>query len=145
MSDFSAFFPTIVALACVSTVAIVSTNFSKKSSYSAQNAVLVIALAIGAAYLRSHERELASLVAAFKGIPEETRFVLSVVIIAISYFGGSLFLGKGESESSGSSSATSNATPASCDYVTTFEVPAMLPADDKVMFEEAFERYLYCQ
>jgi hypothetical protein len=50
MSDFSAFFPTIVALACVSTVAIVSTNFSKKSSYSAQNAVLVIALAIGAAY-----------------------------------------------------------------------------------------------
>lgn len=128
------FFPSIAALAAVSLIVIV-TNARKVVQFQ----LIAVAAAAAAAFLRGHLTETADLLLAFKNLSEETRFAVSVLVIAVSYFGASLYL-QGDSESSRDSTNILD-MPALCDSVTSFDVPASLPKDDKVLFDEAFHRF----
>lgn len=131
----SVFFPSIAALAFVSIVVII-TNQSKKP---VQFQVLAVALAAAAAYLRGHSTEATALVQTFKSLSEEIRFAVSILVITVVYFGGSLYLKSGDDTTSDSKGMLD--MPSLCDSVTTFDVPSSLPKDDKVLFEQSFERF----
>ena len=134
MSEILAvFFPSIAALAAVSLIVIV-TNTRKVVQFQ----LIAVAAASAAAFLRGHLTETADLLQAFKNLSEESRFAVSVLVIAVSYFGASLYL-QGDNDSARDSTNILD-MPALCDSVTSFDVPSSLPKDDKVLFDEAFHR-----
>jgi hypothetical protein len=85
----------------------------------------------------------------FVRLSVETRFCLSLVLVGVVYFGGAMYIAAPEETeaaakvaevASPASAENVFATPASVDTSVTFEVPATLPADDKVFFEEMLDK-----
>lgn len=101
-----------------------------------------VAVALGGSivYLRSHGAVLNTLWSVFDLLPPNTKFVLSLATICLVYLGGGFYAIPAAGEDADSSAAASE-TPATSDHVITFDVPDSLPADDKVFFEQMFERF----
>jgi hypothetical protein len=115
-----------------------------------QSTLFATVVAAGLAYVISNQDP--NLIAAwtmFVRLSVETRFCLSLVLVGVVYFGGAMYIAAPEeteavanvAEAANTTSAVDVfATPASVDTSVTFDVPATLPADDKVFFEEMLDK-----
>ena len=71
---------------------------------------------------------------AFNALPNPLKFILSILVVTGTYFGGALYLAN-------IYSSPADETPASCDEATDFDVPKNLPEDDKKLFEECLTKF----
>jgi len=67
---------------------------------------------------------------------------LAVVAIAMTYFGGAMYVAAPERSDDAAGTATLS-TPASCDCVVGFDVPAVLPENDKEFFEQYLNKLFH--
>lgn len=77
---------------------------------------------------------------AFKALDDDIKFTLAAVIIAITYFGGAMYVTALSSSSSNSSKSSKSVSPAILDNETSYTVPSNLPADDKELFLSSFDQ-----
>lgn len=83
--------------------------------------------------------QLLNVWSAFASLAFEIRFCIAVVLIAIVYFGGAMYVISPDDLTD--SSCYTVGYPASCDAKVGFEIPFLLiPDDDKTFFEQMFER-----
>lgn len=87
----------------------------------------------------NNKDDLKSLWASFAGLSQETRFCLAVIAIAATYFGGAMYVAAPEKDEEVAADV-SLATPASCDTSVGFDVPSVIPQDDKVFFEQFLDK-----
>lgn len=142
--------PFLGALAIASLVILISNSFTKLNKIFFQATAFGAILAASLTYMIGHEDpQLAFLWAQFIALTLETKFCLSLAIVGAVYFGGAMYLAAPEEAESSESSAAPKSpmdaakvfrTPASIDTAVTFQVPAHLPADDKVFFEEMLDK-----
>ena len=83
------------------------------------------------AYLTKHQQYNA-IINTYKSLHDEVKYALSVLIICIVYFGGTMYM------AAPVYAADILDTPASVDNNTTFLVPAKLPESDKDLFNDMF-------
>lgn len=139
---FHVFVPTLAAVGAASIVVIISSFF--KGDYVAiiQSLVFSGAMSGAVAFLAQSPQaaqDLQRVFTAFKGMSDQNQLAVAVVIIGFIYFGASLYVTAG-----GTTNATPTAleTPASIDTVVDFIAPSTLPADDKEVFDQMFDRYV---
>lgn len=142
--------PFLGALALASLVVLISNSFTKLNKIFFQATVFAAILAASLTYMIGHQDpELMSLWERFIALTFETKFCLSLVIVGSVYFGGAMYLAAPQdAEDSDNTTVTKVApnpakifrTPASIDTAVTFHVPATLPVDDKVFFEEMLDK-----
>lgn len=75
-----------------------------------------------------------------KALGGEAKFCVSLLIVALVYFGGAMYIAPPDmiDDSAAESGAGAAAMPASCDAQIGFVVPASLPANDKEFFQQRF-------
>ncbi len=142
--------PLVAAIALSSIIVLISTSFTKMNKMLFQATLFATVIAGGIAYVISNQDP--NLVAAwtlFVRLSVETRFCLSLVLVGTVYFGGAMYIAAPEEAEIVAHHAESASpahaahvfdTPASVDTSVTFDVPATLPADDKVFFEEMLDK-----
>lgn len=140
--------PLLSAMALASLIILISTSFRKMNKVYFQATVFAATVAAALTYMISHEDpRLAAAWATFTALSVETRFCLSIILVGAVYFGGAMYITapEGSGVPSKPHKISKNArdiyrTPACVDNSITFEVPATLPADDKVFFEEMLDK-----
>lgn len=135
--------PTLGALSVASVVVIASLALGKTKKVIFQFFAFGVSLAACVAYLvnNADKHKLSAAWRAFAALPAEVRFVVSLLAIIISYFGGAMYVAPEEQQSRSSTSAKAIfATPASCDTVITFEEPKGFPSDDNKFFEKFLDK-----
>ncbi len=134
--------PCILALALTSFVILVSNSFSGLQKILFQSLMFGLGLSGSIAFLFGNNKDdLKTFWALFAGLSQETRFCLAVIAIAATYFGGAMYVAAPEKSDEESELAVSHlATPASCDTNVGFDVPSVIPEDDKVFFEEFLDK-----
>lgn len=135
----SGIIPSLGALAVTSFFVLVGNQLQGQQKATFQFGTVAVSLAGCVAYLRSNSSVLSGLWAVFGLLPPNTRFILSLAIVCVVYLGGGFYaiVPGGEDVDA----AADCETPATSDYVITFEVPDVLPEDDKVFFEQMFDRF----
>lgn len=107
-----------------------------------QSSIFGVGLAASVSYLLAHNsQDLKAFWTAFANLSQETRLSLAVVAIAATYFGGAMYVAA--PERSDDDKGVNLATPASCDVVVGFDVPAVLPESDKEFFEKYLDKYVF--
>lgn len=142
--------PLLSAMALASLIVLVSTSFTKMNKVYFQATLFAATVAAGLSYMIAHEDpKLQAAWATFVALSVETRFCLSLVLVGAVYFGGCMYIAAPDETDAGAVKvlkvSPKNArelfrTPASVDTAVTFDVPATLPADDKVFFEEMLDK-----
>ncbi|KAJ1414630.1 isoprenoid synthase domain-containing protein [Ochromonadaceae sp. CCMP2298] len=130
--------PFLGALALASLAVLVSNAFSKVNKVIFQATVFSAGIAGGIAYLLQDTQGLAEAWAALLSLSTQSRFCLSLVLIGTVYFGGAMYLASPDADLG--LGAEADGFPATCDASTSFDVPAVIPADDKLFFEEMFDQ-----
>lgn len=130
--------PSLGALAVTSLVILVSNSYKGTKKIAFQTFFFISGLAGGLTYLmmRKDEFKVSSFLRAFTGLPDDVKLALSIVVIAVSYFGGAMYIGG----PSGADSTASIDMPASCDRAVDFTLPATMAEDDTVFFEQMFHK-----
>mmetsp|Transcript_104076 Transcript_104076/g.204131 ORF Transcript_104076/g.204131 Transcript_104076/m.204131 type:complete len:494 (-) Transcript_104076:72-1553(-) len=140
--------PLVGAMALASLIVLVSTSFTKMNKVYVQATLFAAAVAAGVSYLFSHQDP--NLIIAwntYAALSVETRFCLSLILIGAVYFGGSMYIAAPEEAETvvmdhghAASVLSVFRTPACVDTSVSFDVPAELPQDDKVFFEEMLDK-----
>lgn len=132
--------PSFAALIGTSTLVVLSSIFSNKKKFI--SFIFTVTLSLSFFVVIKNEKDFDALWWNFCQLKEELRFVLSVLIISVVYFGGSFFTTTPQNKLSNKKDnyASYGGSPACSDDVTTFEVPPVLPDSDAVLFEEIFVR-----
>lgn len=134
--------PFLTVLAGASFVVFISHNFSGAKKVLFISGVFAIAAAVAVSSVLSHADELKVIWDQYLRLSKDLKMALAVVIVAATYFGGALYAAGGNPESD---VTTLLATPASCDNVTEFDVPAIAETekDDKAFFEGMLKKYAF--
>lgn len=140
--------PLLSAMALASLIVLISTSFRKMNKVYFQATVFAATVAAAVVYMISHEDpRLQAAWTTFTALSVETRFCLSIVLVGAVYFGGAMYITAPDHSGVPAKpyKMSKNArdiyrTPACVDNSITFEVPATLPADDKVFFEEMLDK-----
>lgn len=142
--------PFFGALAISSIVILISSALNKESKVLLQAACFSAGACFAVTYLTSAAGESGQLQSAwgeFKALGGQAKFCLSLLVVALVYFGGAMYIASpdmiGEGDASSSSAASATQMPASCDNQIGFVVPDTLPADDKEFFQQRF--YVICE
>jgi hypothetical protein len=134
--------PVLLVLASASIITIISSLFRGDRAILVQVLFFGGALAASIQYLRtSASKELNAFLTLASVIGDDIKVALTVVGVALVYFGGSFYLTAGESRSAGGPVSDSS-TPASCDVAISFDVPSSLPDSDQELFEQTFDRFI---
>lgn len=134
--------PTIVALAVTSLVVLVSNSFSGLQKIIVQSSVFGFGLAVSVVYLFAYSGDgLSKFWESFVALTPEVRFVLAIVMISVTYFGGAMYVASPEKSHESKKVEVLSSFPASCDKCVSFDVPLVIPSDDKIFFEEFLEMY----
>lgn len=131
--------PVAVAMGLTSTTIILSNSLPGDKKLIFQSSIFAIALAASFMFLSNTydaSGDLKAAAKAFGNLDSEVRLAISIMLISVTYFFGGIYLGFSDTNGPGVSSTT----PASCDQITTFEVPSSLPSDDKEVFQMMFDR-----
>ena len=132
--------PVVIALALASVSTVGLSLFLKGEKLAlAQTALFVAAVAAGSYRLSQDLKLLDPLIVAFAALNQELQIALSVTIVSVVYFGGSFYAIAADSAVN-TASEKGISTPASIDSVVEFDIPSSLPADDKVLFEQVFDK-----
>jgi farnesyl diphosphate synthase len=136
--------PTLTAVTLTAFVVLISNALaSQKQKILLQMAVFGSAFSVSVALLIGHANSRDGLKQtwdAFEALPAEIRFAISVVAIAVAYFGGGLYIAAPDHVVVRTNNSDLFATPASIDNDVTFEVPAVLPEKDQDMFLHFLDR-----
>ena len=133
--------PVVIALALASISTVGLSLFLKGEKLAlAQTALFVAAVAAGSYRLSQDLKVLDPLIAAYAALTQELQIALSVTIVSVVYFGGSFYAIAADSAANTIIVTGGISTPASIDSVVEFDIPASLPADDKVLFEQVFDK-----
>jgi hypothetical protein len=126
-----------VALAVTSLIVLVSNSFSGLHKIVFQSSVFGFGLSASVIYLFAHNgEELTKFWESFVALTPEVRFVVAIIMISVTYFGGAMYVASPERTRGpkiGENKLSSY--PASCDKCVSFDVPLVIPIDDKVFFE----------
>ena len=130
--------PFIIVLAFSSIVTIFSSFYRSDTQTFIQCSVFSLGLALSVKYLvENSSAETINVLKVLASLKDETKLAVSFVTVAVIYFGSSFYV---TSNASNSSDTETNQTPASCDSVIQFDVPASLPDDDVKLFDYTFEK-----
>lgn len=131
--------PCLAALTLTSLLILVSDTLpiSKKTLFN--SSVFALAFAVSVTAVVISKDELQAFWFQFQQLSKPLRFALAVLVVTVSYFGGSFYACSPE-ESSGAGSGAA-LTPASCDNAVDFDVPDSLPRENLDLFEECLERF----
>ena len=135
-TNLEQFTPFIAALAITSLVILVSDSFVGYKKILFASSVFSLGLALSIATIVFKQYELSMLWIQFKLLSKALKFTLSILVITLSYFGGTLYAA-GVYDSNDASILL---TPASCDNAVDFDVPSSIPDSDDVFFEKFLER-----
>jgi hypothetical protein len=139
--------PAMGALALASTFVLVSNNLSGDSKGAFQIGGVIIATTASYGYVVANFDKISNLWYTFLVMDSSSKFFLTLTVVTIVYLGGGFYaIGVSESnateaQSHSTTSKLVSETPAASDFVTTFEVPAKLPDNDTVFFEEMLTRF----
>jgi hypothetical protein len=131
-----------VALAVTSLVVLVSNSFSGFHKIIFQSSIFGFLLSASVVYLFAHNGDdLKHFWISFAALTPEVRFVVAIIMISVTYFGGAMYVASPERSAAPRKEEEQNVSsyPASCDKVVSFDVPLVIPNDDKVFFEEFLE------
>ena len=139
MTILTNFLPSLGALAVASFFVLITNHLKTKKRLGFQVTIVVGAMGVSFAYVRAHFDALRSLWMQFLLLGDpKLQFALTTAIICIVYIGGGFYAIQPKEPSTKNSK---NNMPATSDHVTTFDVPAKLPENDTVFFEEMFNRF----
>ena len=138
--------PVLAALTASAVINLIAENHP--NGVNLQSYVYAATFAVSVGYFLVNDTAAVGAVwQSFIALSSQSRFALVFFIISIAYFGAFIPSKPLEQEPSTTTPATTttttvsaNDTPAASDACVTFDVPAELPIDDKVVFEEAFDR-----
>ncbi len=88
--------------------------------------------------LANNGDELKLFWSSFISLNQETKFCLATISIVAAYFGGALYVASPDKPDP--VVAVSLATPASCDTCVSFDVPSVIPVDDKEFFDQFLDK-----
>lgn len=115
---------------------------------------VIFAIMLGASILclsatnEDGKDSIITLIKAYGSQTDEVKLALAGLCVTCAYFGGGLFLKANitdcclTSSSTSNNNKSSNMTPASCDTVTSFDVPSKLKTSDKELFKDCFDRFV---
>jgi len=113
----------------------VSVSFTPSKKALFNRIVFAFAFAVSFAVAYRDRAALSEILEKFSALTDYYKFVLTILVVSLSYFAGFFHLAGFGCES------VIKETPASCDNKIDFEVPNSIPEDDKDMFVWAFERF----
>lgn len=132
--------PSIVALAMTSLIVLVSNSFSGLNKIIFQSSVFGFGLSASVVYLFTHNgNDLKQFWVSFVALTPEVRFVVAIIMISVTYFGGAMYVASPERSRPKKIEQNALSYPASCDKCVSFDVPLVIPNDDKIFFEEFLE------
>ena len=126
------FLPALVAMSLASMVIVVSLSTKYKLFF--QVSVFLTSFIASITYLYTKTKKLQPLLKAFNLLGDDVKFTLSIVVICVTYFVGGMYFDVDNDVE------VLNVSPAAADSSVTFTVPAKLPADDKELFLETFDK-----
>jgi len=138
--------PTLAAVLASAVVILVSNSFTEPyQKIMFQFFVFGLSLALGVAFLITQSNPVALEAAwqSFVVLTWETRFVVTLIVIAGSYFGAGMYVAAPERTSEAASTESALELfkcPASIDTAVGFEISNNASPDDKVFFEELLNK-----
>ena len=130
--------PAVGALAVTSLIVLVSGTFNGQRKILFQSACFAIAFAVAIGKIINERELFESLWKDYSMLSDDLKLALATAMIGFAYFGGALYIA---GVTIGEPNAIDiNDTPATLDSVSTFEVPATIPSDDKALFEWMFDQ-----
>lgn len=138
--------PAMGALALASTFVLVSNNLTGERKGAFQIGGVILATTASYGYVTSNFNKISNVWYTFLVMDSSAKFFLTLTVVTLVYIGGGFYAigvteGSGSSDAKASSTEVITETPAASDFATTFDVPAALPENDTVFFEEMFTRF----